>query len=257
MPPKIAILITTFLRDSLLYRTLQTIVDANTKDCIVLIADQGYHADEKDIQIDYYKSQLNLEYFQIPFDSGLSFARNFLVNRAKELNIPYVLMLADSIQFSDESIYDFTPIIAFLEEDPKRGLVGFELANSKCPWEYKFDVIIPDGIKFRYSDEIIKQNELEFLKVDICRNIFLAKTPTLIDLWDNEMKLGEHELAFVEYKRRGFEVYWTSAFIFKKNNSNGSEEYKEYRKRFQDYVKILKTKLNITGWVIYPKKPCK
>lgn len=256
MAPKIAILITAFLRDSLLYRTLQTIVDANTKDCIVLIADQGYHDNEKDVQIDYYKSQLNLEYYQIPFDSGLSYARNFLVNRATELNIPYVLMLADSIQFMIGYNYDFEPIIKFLEEDLKRGLVGFELIGSKCPWEYALEVI-PEGIKFIYSDTTVQSNGFEFLKVDICRNIFLAKTSTLINLWDNEMKLGEHELAFIEYKNRGFEVYWTKAIGFNKNNSNTSEEYKEYRKRFQDYVKILKTKLNITGWVIYPKKSCK
>ena len=253
MTHKIAILITTFLRDSLLYRTLQTIVDAHIENSIVLIADQGYHDNEKDIQIDYYKSQLKLEYYQIPFDSGLSYARNFLVTRAKELNIPYCLIAADSIQFISGYNYDFSPVITFLEEDDKKGLVGFELLNSKCPWEYKLDVIIPDGIKFTYSDEILKRGELEFLKIDICRNIFLAKTSTVLELWDNEMKLGEHELAFIEYKRRGYEAYWTKAFGFQKSNANTSEEYKEYRKRFQDYVKILKTKLNITGWVIYPK----
>jgi len=256
---KIAICITTFLRDALLYRTLQTIVDANLKDCIVLIADQGYHADEKDMQIDYFKSQIALEYHQIPFDSGLSYGRNFLVARAKELNIPYCLISADSIQFDNELAYDFMSIIAFLEEDIKRGLVGFDLANSKCSWEYNLE-IVPQGIKFIYSDTTIQSNGFEFLKVDICRNIFLAKTDTLINLWDKEMKLAEHELAFIEYKKRGYEAYWTGSIMFKKSNLNGSEEYKDYRKRFQDYVKILKEKLNITGWVIYPPKkgkPCK
>lgn len=253
---KIAICITAFLRDTLLYRNLQSIVDANLKDCIILIADQGYHDDAKDIQIDYYKSQLQLEYYQVPFDSGLAYGRNFLVNRAKELNIPYCLISADSIHFCNEMAYDFSPIMAFLEEDAKRGLVGFDLANSKCAWEYNLEVV-PSGIKFIYSDTTIQSNGFEFLKVDICRNIFLAKTDTLINLWDEEMKLAEHELAFIEYKKRGYEVYWTGAIIFKKNNGAGSEEYKEYRKRFQDYIKLLKQKLNITGWVIYPKKLCK
>jgi hypothetical protein len=246
--PIIAVCITTFLRDSLLYKTLQTITDNYTNNCIVLIADQGYASSEKNIQIDYFKSQIPLEYYQIPFDSGLSYARNFLINKANEMNIPYILLGADSIQFIQK--YDFTPIINFLEQDEKRGIVGCALENSKCPWEFLLEVI-PQGIKFTCSKNHVYYNNIDFLKVDICRNIFLAKTSTLLNLWDEELKLCEHEDAFITYKNRGFEVYWTNSYVFKKVSSNTSEEYKTYRKRLQDYQKILKQKLHISGWIIY------
>ena len=50
---KIAILITTFLRDKLLYKTIQSIINNYPKDCIILIADQGYTDSEKDITIEH------------------------------------------------------------------------------------------------------------------------------------------------------------------------------------------------------------
>jgi len=243
-----AILITTFLRDSLLYKTLQTIVDNQPKDCIVLIADQGYSDNEKEINIDYFKSQIQLQYYQLPFDCGLSYARNFLINKAKELNIPYILMGADSIQFTEP--YDFTPFINILKSDPNLGIVGFNLINSKCPWEFTME-ITPKGIRMNPPREYITINGIEFQDVDICRNIFLGKTDTLINLYDNDMKLAEHELAFLEYKKRGFKVYWTNKLIFKKVVTNTSEEYQNYRKRFNDYKKLIAAKLGIDGWVTY------
>lgn len=186
--PILAVIVTTFLRDTLLSKTLQNIIDYGPKNCIVLVGDQGYNDDKKNIEIDYFKSQMKIEYHRLPFDCGLSFARNYLVDRAYELGIPYTLMMADSIQFIPENNYDFTPIIEFLKQDEKRGLVGFDLENSKCQWEYLIS-LIPEGIKFSYSDVKLTENNIEYTKVDICRNIFLAKTKTLLKLWDNELKL--------------------------------------------------------------------
>lgn len=247
---KIAILITTFLRDNLLYKTFQTIVDNLPKDCIILIADQGYSDSEKDITIDYYKSQVPLEYYKLPFDSGLSYGRNFLVQKASEMNIPYCLLMADSIHFL--APYNFNSIIQFLELEENRGMVGFDLENSKCPWEFLMEVT-PKGIQFSHSNKDTYFENIKFTQVDICRNIFLAKTKSLLNLWDNEMKLAEHELAFLEYKKRGYEVYWTDSIKFKKINTHNSDEYMTYRKRFADYRKLMQQKLSITGWVIYPK----
>jgi hypothetical protein len=250
----IAILITTFLRDNLLYKTLQTITDNLPENCIVLIADQGYADEEKDITIDYYKSQIPLELYKLPFDSGLSAARNFLVNKANEMKIPYILMGADSIQFTQK--YDFNPIIKFLEQDNKRGIVGFDLDGSKAPWEFDME-LTPKGIKLTSSSNYTEFEGIKYKKVDICRNIFLAKTETMLNLYDNELKLCEHEDSFLTYKQRGYEVYWTDTISFKRISGNTSEEYQTYRKRLSDYQKILKQKLNISGWVIYSSEAMK
>jgi hypothetical protein len=201
--------------------------------------------------MDYYKSQIPLEYYTIPFDSGLSYARNFLVSIVNEKNIPYVLISSDSIQFIQ--LYNFQSIINILSTDNQIGRIGFELLNSKCSWEYLLK-ITPQGIKFSYSNEWITIDNKKYLRVDICRNIFLATTKSLINIpYDNDLKLGEHEEHAIRYKEKYF-TYWTDSFKFKRISNRNNEEYETYRNRLQDYLKIVKQKLAIKGWVIYPKK---
>lgn len=248
---KIAILITTFLRDALLYKTLQTIVNNFPSDCIVLIADQGYASSEKDIQLDYFKSQISLEYYKIPFDSGLSAGRNFLVNKAKEMNIPFCLVSADSIQFT--TIYDFKSIINFLESQNNYGVVGFELLNSKCNWEFYLKI---ENNKLYYieSEDYITYNDIKFKQIDICRNIFLTKTEAIYNLWDEEMKLSEHTLAFWELKSKNYKVFWTDYCVFKRFSSRYSSEYDSYRNRVNDFMQLAMSKMNIKQKIFSKKK---
>jgi hypothetical protein len=198
---KIAILITTFLRDNLLYKTIQTIVDNYPKDCIVLIADQGYADSEKDITLDYFASQIPLEYYKLPFDCGLSIARNILVQKAFEMNIPYCLIMSDSIQFAEP--------------------YNFKLLDNNILINFKLKNIEPIALK----------------------DIFLAKTNTLLHLWDEEMKIYEYELAYAEYIRRGYTVIWNEDYNFKKINSRSTEEYQTYCKRIKEYKKLSECKL--------------
>jgi len=199
---KLAILITTFLRDNLLYKTLQTIVDNYTTDCIILIADQGYADSEKDITLDYFASQIPLEYYKLPFDCGIAIARNYLVQKASEKNIPYVLISTDSIQFTE--MYNFEPL--FLD----KMIVNFKLKNVE-----------PIALK----------------------DIFLAKTSLLINLWDEEMKIYEYQLAFSECIKRGYQIIWNEDYNFKKINSRSTEEYQTYCKRIKEYKRLSEQKL--------------
>jgi hypothetical protein len=201
---KVAILITTFLRDSLLYKTLQTIVDNYPKDCIVLIADQGYTSSEKDITIDYYKSQIPLEYYKLSFDCGLSIARNFLVKKTLEMQVPYCLVMPDSIQFTE--VYNFEQLFNQLDN---RIIINFKLKNVE-PTTFK--------------------------------NVFLAKTNYLINLWDEEMKIYEYQLVFLECIKRGYKITWNENYNFKKIKSRSTEEYQSYCKRIKEYQKLSQQK---------------
>ncbi len=245
---KIAVLITVFLRDATMYRAVQSIIDNQIEDCVVLIADQGYRDEEKTLTYDFFKSQIPCEVHYLPFDCGLSAGRNYLVKRAQELGYKYCLLASDSMLFVEK--YNLDPIIRFLETNESYGVVGFELENSVAPWEYLLEVK-SDGIHFKPSTETEIFEDITFKKVDICRNLFLAKTEKIIDLWDVEFKLGEHELAFIELQKRNVKVFWTDNLVFKKINISGSDEYKEYRKRLPKYLKLLRAKLNINSWIIY------
>ena len=248
---KLALLLTTFLRDNLLFQTLQTIVDNFPDNCILLIADQGYHSEDKDNMYDYVKSQIPVEICYIPFDSGLSYGRNYLVNVAKEKGIPYCLLIADSIQFTEH--YNFDNIINFLESNFNNVLVGFELEGSKCPWEYNY-TLEKNGFHFIESNEYIEFNEEKFKKIDICRNIFLAKTDILMKSpWRDELKLAEHEIFFNDLKEKNYNCFWTDSIKFKRK-SNKNDEYSTYRDRFGKYQEKMRQILNIDGWVHMPRK---
>lgn len=247
---KIAICITTFLRDNLLYKTLQSLIDNYPSNSLIMIADQGYNSDEKENYINSIKSRIPCEYYRLPFDCGAYKARNFLVQKATEMSIPYCLISADSIQFISK--YDFQPIIDFLDQKERIALVGFELKGSKCSWEYNMD-LTKNGFKFTNPDKIIKFKNINFIKLDICRNIYLAKTAALIDSkYDEDFKLGAHELNFWNLKQNGWDCYWTDVISFQRKSSM-PKEYETYRKRLGYYVRLVKKKLNVSGWVIKPK----
>jgi hypothetical protein len=247
---KVAILVTAFLRDKLMYDTVQSIIDNYSDNFVVLIADQGYRDEEKSTTYDYFVSQINCEVHYLPFDCGISVARNFLISRAKELDIPYCLMLADSLQFT--SVYNFDSIVEFLNSDEKFALVGFTDIGRKAPWEFNL-YIDKKGIHFVESLEKVQvNNELVLKKIDICNNVFLAKTDAILNIYDNEMKLCEHELMFIELKKRCYQCFYTDSIKFK-HASRTNDEYDEYRKRFGDYQKLLRQKLNIESWIIYDK----
>jgi hypothetical protein len=250
MPYQIAICITTFLRDNLLFKNVQTYIDNYTENTILLIADQGYHSKEKDEFYAYVKSQIPCEVYYLPFDSGLSYGRNYLVQKAKDMNIEFCIISADSLQMLAK--YDYTTIIDFLKSDKSYGLVGFEDAGGKCCWEFNLDVQ-PEGIHLSLSDKHLTYGTLSLKQVDICGNIFLAKTDAILNLWDNEMKLAEHELAFIELKKREFKVFFTDTIKFKRVTTGNTKEYEQYRNRWKDYIALLKDKLDIDTWVIYDK----
>lgn len=249
MDYKIAILITTFLRDNLLYKTLQKIVDNYTNNCIVFIADQGYADSEKDINIDYFKSQIPLEYYRLPFFCGISAARNFLINKAREMEIPYCLLTADSIQFINP--YNFDDTIEFLESDINNGIIGFDLLNyatwrgtiTLIPKQY-FYVDIPDKAPFQYK-------ELSIIPVEMCSNFFIAKTNVLINnKWDEELKLMEFEDFFWRLKTNtNYKVFFTSD-IKGRYIHNRTKEYEEYRNLANSqFNKLVCQKYGLTRWV--------
>jgi len=249
--PKIIVLITTFLRDNLLYKTLQSIIDNYPNNSIVLIADQGYHSEEKDITIDYYKSQIPLEYYYIPFDSGLGAGRNYLVNKAKELNIPYILISADNIQFTQP--YNFQPIIEFLESDINNGIVAFDI-NYK--WMYDLEI---NNKRFylKKANHSIEYKDIKLQQYDLVPNFFLCKTQVLIDNpWNDEFNHCDSHIPFFWDLKNNtqYKVYWTN-YISAKRQDVKNEEYKTYRDRClsKESRKIVQAYYGLADWLVIEK----
>jgi GT2 family glycosyltransferase len=232
---RIAIIITTFNRDELLANTVANILNYWNPDYRLFIGDQSPNDGKTQLYADFM-------YYDLPYDCGLSYSRNFLVQKAYDMGFKYVLLSADSIQFTQEC--DFRPIINFLESNQNYGVVGFELLNSKCPWEYYLEKK-DNALYYIKSNDYFTYNNINFKKVDICRNIFLAKTEIILNLWDNEQKLSEHTLAFWNLKQKGYKVFWTDFLTFNRFTNQNNPEYDKYRKRTGEYRKLAYKKLGI------------
>jgi len=203
---------------------------------------------EKDEYLKEYFNKQSGEYMQIPFDTGALKARNIAIKRFKELNIPYILMMADSIRF--KSIYDFTNIVSFLEQEENNFLCGLNLTN-RITWECdlkktdKFELDSPKRKPINYNNSY-------FQPVDICRNFFLAKTDLLMNsLYDEDRKLGDHESSFWRFKEKEYKCFYCNQIIAD-YIKDYSEEYSKYRKRFSNtYLKQMMEKYKLNKWISY------
>lgn len=257
--PKIAVCLTTFLRDELLFKTMKSILNVYQENLIILVGDQGHPTKEKKEYFDKFVNDIyspNVVYFQLPFDCGLSCARNTLVEHAKDLGCKYCLITADSIEFTfTMSLINEATIL--LEWMSKCGILGFDLQNR---FPYEFDMELVEGNYFylkKPTREIcgVDNPVAKLIQCDIVKNFFLAKTQALLDSpWDEELKVCEHEDFFYRFKQTKWTVAWTDLCSAKYIDCK-PVEYNKYRKRMYNiYRRKLQEKYCIKGWTKYEKK---
>lgn len=276
---KIGIIVTTFLRNDLLECIIASILSHWKNEYILFIGNQG-NIDEKHLK--YLKNTLDLggfigensdlssiidpisqqtkkdaliayndriQYYSLPYDCGLSYARNFLFNRAKEADCQYVFLTADSYEFKD---YNLNPIIAFLESSPYYGLVGFVEEKKPDPrWCWDMELIPNDCFElFKPKRPKIEFQDLKFQPCDITQNFYLAKTTMVTEIpHDNELKLTEHEDIMYRFKQSGWKVFFNDSIACIYVNDK-PQEYNEKRRRIYNiYKKKLQEKYKIRGWI--------
>lgn len=242
----IAILYTTFLRDKLMEKTITSMLNNRIDNSIILVGDQS----PTKCKLDIYKEN-NIHYYELPYDCGLSYSRNYLVEKAKELNCDYCFLTADSIHITDK--YNLIPIIDFLEQDDKRGMVGFELIGRPS-WERDMELKNNNFYLNLPKASPIKFKGRTFQKCDIIKNFFIAKTDCLLKVkWDNDLKLCEHEDYFWRFKQSPYEVWYTDSIKGKYENYKPFEYDKLRRRIYNEFLLKLREKYNITGWVKYER----
>jgi GT2 family glycosyltransferase len=241
----IGIIITTFLRDELLFKCINHIINNWNPNYYVIIIEQGHYTPLKD---NFFKDLKNVEYIKTEFDIGALQARNIGIKRIKELNLPYTIMSADSIIFKER--YNFSPIIEFLEQEKDRFLCGFYCKN-RIPWEADLDKTDRFHLYAPKRNSIVYKN-IKFQPIDICQNFFLAKTDLLIDsLYDEDRKLADHESSFWRFKEKEYKCFYTKSIEYDYIKSR-EIEYQKYRNRFICSEKEkMKKKYNLNGWVKY------
>lgn len=250
MMPNIAIIYTTFLRDELFQQTIQSIYDVWQDNFILLIGDQN-------TRLSYPIPRMRdpTHWYPLPFDCGVSYARNYLIQAASQVSADFCLLTADSIAFTLDTVCKLKEGIRFLAHHPETGILGFDL-KDRTPWEYNMNI---KNNSFLLSNagplETDPLTGLRFKYCDICRQFFLAKIDTLLSVkWDERLKTGEHEDFFWRYKLAGYKVCWTPD-ITGQYIDYKPPEYVKYRNRqYTEFRKVLFNKYHLNNWVEYAQE---
>ena len=212
----VTICMKTLYRKKLLKRHLEFIRNLYPEVKIIVADD----SDEKYIEKtkEYIKEFMdnNLEYVELPFDSGISKGRNECVKRVKT---PFIVLTDDSraINTNNNLIKD---IISFLKTTEYGLVTGF------CPQRNgPFRSFIKDfyydknnEIKNKKVDKSnpIKHKNLNFLKVARGNNTFIAKTEILKKHgWNEKFKIGEHRTFFKDLFKNNIKILYCEKLIFK------------------------------------------
>ena len=174
---KIAIIYTTFLRPDLARETLLSI--RGHKEHLILVGDQGDEDNKNHIIVNQRFEYTNRIDISLPFDCGVSFARNELIKTANKLKYEYCIITADSIRFTNDGTYfKFLPhraipkielAIQYLDSQPTVGILGFDL-SGRVPWEYNMDIADGKFILTKAGElEVDQLTGLRVRKCDICR----------------------------------------------------------------------------------------
>ena len=202
---KIAIGIKTFMREETLFKTLDSIEKYFPYAYRLYIADDGGISDEKE----YRYQQLEIQghvVIRLPFNSGLSFGRNAIVQRVIE---PYVLIMDDDILLTDsESIEKMKQV---LDSSEDIGLCAgmIYLPNGECFGGHNYSrgimLEINKGALFRHSSrgKLAKADGILFNYADQVVNFFLAKRAVFKSVtWDSRIKIEfEHIDFFLQLKK--------------------------------------------------------
>jgi hypothetical protein len=236
----IAIIITTFLRDAKLIKEIDSILNYCHRDKMfrpwirLYIGEQGHIFPEKEEFYNKLKEKGH-KIFKLPFNCGLSYARNFLVKQVTE---PYVLIIDDDFEFTEETNLGHFINILLTKEDI--GIVGGELAGrsnydyklilNEYPRTYNHLCYIKLERNPQYSISSARQKPITFYYTDSVLNFFLAKRQIFNDIeWDNELKLAEHTDFFLRLKTTKWKVVFSSNVKVNHQSGRNSNEYSSYR----------------------------
>jgi phosphorylcholine metabolism protein LicD len=228
----IAIIIPTFLRTNKLTTEIQSIqkyLDSNKYKIYV-----GNQESDDLLNSDFYQNLIKNGHsiYTLPFDCGLSYARNYLVSQTKE---PLILILDDDFEFCENTKLDIFEDI--LSETEHIGCVGGTLSN-RTPYNHN---LLYDKINKKIYYINSKHEQLKTIKTyinkqytycysDSILNFFLAKRELFNDIrWDNNLKLCEHTDFFLRLKETKWKVTYTSDVATNHQIVSNSTEYTNFR----------------------------
>jgi glycosyltransferase involved in cell wall biosynthesis len=221
-------IIKTFERPQFLNRLLDS-VRQYYPDLPILIAD--------DSSVPTSVKHTGVQTYRLPYDSGLSAGRNFLVDKVQT---KYFLLLDDDFIFTEKTKLE--TLMSLLDRDIDLDIIGGEVWDRPTgPWN--FNGLLATA-EFKHA---VKRNQwLErrdgYTVCEIIPNFFMARTERIRSVkWDPRLKLSEHVDFFVRCKGV-LKVGFTSSVCIDHDRRGAPPGYSSKRGRGSMYHRIYQAK---------------
>ena len=228
----LSVIIKTFERPESLRQTVES-VQKHLPDVPILIAD------------DSRKPQVvpGATVFPMPFDSGLSAGRNLLLSKVET---KFFLLLDDDWLLTDSCrIPSMVEYLLLHQLDIVAGDLFWSKRNCRVPYNGMLERT-DDGYLRWINGHHKKLGELFIY--DIVDNFFVGRTASVSKvLWDEDLKVGEHEDFFFRAKETLSIGYLPSAFVI--NTEDGDDFYQRHRGRRDSYFSLFLKKHNLKGFI--------
>ena len=209
----VTLLIKSFLRKDCVDRLIKSIRKFYPTIKIVVVDDSG-----RDYNFCYDK---NIKTYNIGFDSGLSYGRNYGVSK---IDTKYFVLLDDDFVFTEKT--DLIKMFNILTKHPLDILGGLIYENGKRLDYYGY---------INYSDGVITcksgyEKLDEYFSTEIVPNFFMAKTDSIKKhKWCDDLKLCEHTIFFFNILNKLSVGFTEGVIVDHKPIKVG--EYKSYREK--------------------------
>lgn len=241
----ISVGIKTFYRTEKLQLTLSALLGKNFAE--VIVADDGKISKEKDDLYNDYSKLLPLKVIKLPFDTGLSYGRNRIVECC---NTPYLLMLDDD-QVIPENIHLLKDVLESNEELGGVSCFSYEYERFVCR---AYNLFLLDGYVIKDIGDNVKAKQIEKSTYYICDfipNSTLFRINCFDEIqWDENIKIGKEHIDF--YLNHKLNSNWkfavTPDVVIRHYPSTGTGHYESYRHkktRIEDSQKYLLNKWGI------------
>lgn len=252
----ITAIIVSFLRPAYLKKCVLSL-RKQYPDIKIIVGENG----EKTKDMSDFLKKNNAKYIQLPFDSGVCYARNTLI---KKVDTKYVLVGDDDFLYEKEARVDK---MLKLLENSKFDLVGGRVRDKKGLQNYQGTIdIYPTYFHYHKLelDNFKKIKGVKYKECDITFNFFLAKLSSIKDVpWDNKIKVAyEHSSWFIDLKKKKKKVVFTPDCIVyhKPKIEEVYPDYSQYRRRQNDRDRFFERfdidyTIDMDGRISYKKEP--
>lgn len=174
----------------------------------------------------------------LPYDCGVSYARNHLVFRTPN---QFKLILDDDMEFSRET--DIGKMLKVMETDRSIAVVGGLVRQLGHDMHFEFT---PEkvGDTIIHKTEIPKWktfSDIKYRRTGCVLNFALFRKDLFQYIqWDNKLKVSEHLDFYLRMKQIPYMIMYTPTVTIEHPPAKRNEDYKELRQRDEFQIMMLK-----------------